>query len=89
MLHLATALACVGGVSGFGMSRIDEQTTYPYQMASLSAYPDYRGDLSVTGVVVVTETADGIEITGTLNGLESSVSGGLHIHEGKSDMAIA
>ncbi|KAH8050002.1 hypothetical protein JL720_15471 [Aureococcus anophagefferens] len=52
------------------------------QVASIGAYPGYAGDLAVSGVVVVSETDGGIEMTGTLTGLEASVTGGYHIHSG-------
>lgn len=81
VLRLTTALACAGVVSGFGAY----VTSGPgYEVASLSTYPGYEGWMSVTGVVVVTETDLGISVSGTVNGLEPSVWGGLHIHEGTS-----
>ncbi|KAH8043941.1 hypothetical protein JL721_12999 [Aureococcus anophagefferens] len=52
------------------------------QVASIGAYPGYTGDIAVSGVVVISETDGGIEMTGTLTGLEASVTGGYHIHSG-------
>jgi Cu/Zn superoxide dismutase len=57
----------------------------PYTAVStLGSYPDYSGSLSVNGTIAVTETDNGIIMFGTLTGVEASVSGGIHIHEGVS-----
>jgi len=52
-------------------------------VALLGAYPGYNG-LAPAGTIVVTEMAGGIEVRGTLTGLEASASGGIHIHSGFS-----
>jgi len=56
-------------------------------LADLSAYPDYSGNLSISGSVVVASTYDGsaeLRVTCDLSGLETSTSGGVHIHNGTS-----
>ena len=57
-------------------------------VATLTAYPDYSGGLSVDGTIAVTEMlrpSGGIYVFGTLTGLEASVTGaGIHIHSGVS-----
>ena len=40
--------------------------------------------MAVSGTVVVVETETGLALSGALSGLEASVTGGLHIHEGTS-----
>lgn len=52
-------------------------------VAHLRPYPDYEGDLSGVGRVTVRE-ATMLKMDYTLSGLESSISGGIHIHTGQS-----
>ena len=52
-------------------------------VASIGAYPDYTTNgYNISGTILVTSTDSGINITGTLGGLEASVSGGFHVHSG-------
>jgi len=49
----------------------------------LSSYPDYSGTLIVSGSTAVAETLDGsLLLNYVLEGLESDISGGIHIHSG-------
>jgi Cu/Zn superoxide dismutase len=48
----------------------------------MGAYPGYTPGIAVMGTVVVKDTGDGITLTGTLGGLETDASGGIHIHTG-------
>jgi len=53
--------------------------------ATISAYPDYSGSYEISGDVVVGEESEGsttLVLTYALTGLETSTSGGIHIHEG-------
>ena len=62
------------------------------ETAVMAAYPEYAGGMTVTGALDVTNLHaddEGLTITGTLSGLEASVEGGLHIHEGTSCDAAA
>ena len=47
-------------------------------------YPEYSGDMTVEGTVLVSESMSTVTIRGTLIGLEPNVTGGLHIHGGYS-----
>jgi len=52
-------------------------------VASLSDYPDYDGSYSITGTVSVSETLNGeVLVNYHLLGLETSTTGGMHIHTG-------
>ena len=51
-------------------------------VATMAAYPGYTPGIAVMGTVVVKDTNDGITLTGTLGGLETGASGGIHIHTG-------
>ena len=55
-------------------------------VATLSAYPEYAGDLASTikGTVVVKDTDAGISVFGTIGGAEASAAAGIHIHTGVS-----
>jgi len=50
--------------------------------ASMSVYPDYTGSQEITGEVMVAEEDGTLILKYDLSGLESSTSGGIHIHEG-------
>jgi len=51
--------------------------------SSIGSYPEYSGDYTITGTVAVSETLDGkLLINYKLIGLETSTSGGIHIHTG-------
>jgi len=55
------------------------------RVANLGLYPDYDGDISVSGIVSVTDSEEGIQLEGSLSGLErNSHLGGIHIHSGMS-----
>ena len=59
------------------------------QLGSYPGHPEYElgsGEevQSVRGLLTVDKAVEGIRITGTLVGLESSVSGGWHVHSGYS-----
>ena len=53
-------------------------------VATMAAYPGYTPGIAVMGTVVLKDTSDGIMMTGTLGGLETSTMGGIHIHTGVS-----
>ena len=54
-------------------------------VATISGYPEYSGDLSITGTLVVENKETGIHVYGTLAGVEASATGaGIHIHSGVS-----
>ena len=53
-------------------------------VATLDTYPGYAGPLKVSGTIVITETDAGISVLGTVAGLETTTSGGIHVHEGVS-----
>ena len=52
--------------------------------AFIGGYPEYSGDLSVSGSAYVTDSEDGIYVEATLYGLEPSTTAGFHIHAGFS-----
>ena len=54
------------------------------QVTSLGAYPGYTGGRMVGGLVGIADRSDGVQIEGLITGLESSVTGGWHIHSGYS-----
>ena len=58
---------CVGAAAGASV-------------VSLSAYPGYGGNLSVTGTLRVSTSGAGIALEGALGGLEAAVTGGIHVH---------
>ena len=60
---------CVGAAAGASV-------------VSLSAYPGYGGNLSVTGTLRVSTSGAGIALEGALGGLEAAVTGGIHVHSG-------
>ena len=49
---------------------------------SMSAYPSYSGNSNVDGTILITQLNGGVNISGTLRGLEASTKGGVHIHSG-------
>jgi Cu/Zn superoxide dismutase len=66
-------------------AKVNEATRPASSVANITSYPGYSGNYrSVGGLVVVEDTDSGIKITGTLTGVEASVTGGIHIHEGVS-----
>jgi hypothetical protein len=54
------------------------------EVVSLNTYPGYSGMYQVAGTVHVKPTFYGVSITGTIGNLETSTSGGIHIHDGYS-----
>eukprot|EP00413_Alexandrium_margalefii_P019761 CAMPEP_0204533988 /NCGR_PEP_ID=MMETSP0661-20131031/12612_1 /ASSEMBLY_ACC=CAM_ASM_000606 /TAXON_ID=109239 /ORGANISM="Alexandrium margalefi, Strain AMGDE01CS-322" /LENGTH=852 /DNA_ID=CAMNT_0051540413 /DNA_START=76 /DNA_END=2634 /DNA_ORIENTATION=- len=56
----------------------------PGQVAHMGTYPEFTGSEQVKGVIVTTQTASGILMTGTLSGLPASTTAGFHIHTGNS-----
>eukprot|EP00939_MAST-03C_sp_MAST-3C-sp1_P001969 g1969.t1 len=58
-----------------------------YTSTVLDHYPDYTGALSVNGAVVVSDnsvTAGAIDVTFVMSGMETSATGGIHVHNGTS-----
>lgn len=54
-------------------------------MSIMDTYPDYSGDYTITGYVVVAEEeqdSGNLRVSYSLSGLEGSTSGGMHIHAG-------
>ena len=65
-----------------GCGRIEPSTA---QFATVGAYPAYTGALQIVrGIVYVDHTTSGVQLKGTLSGLEASTSGGWHVHSGYS-----
>ena len=50
--------------------------------ASISRLPGYAGVLDIGGTVLVQDSGDGVAMSGTVTGLDTSAQGGIHIHEG-------
>lgn len=51
-------------------------------VATMAPYPGYTPGYTVEGTVAVTDMANGITVMGTLGGLETSATGGIHVHSG-------
>jgi len=63
-------------------SKSSETTRPRSAVASFTPYPGYTGSLMINGTLVVQDTSSGINLFGTLYGLEENTKGGVHIHTG-------
>ena len=52
------------------------------EMVNVDTYPGYAGGQHVRGMLLVQDSATGVNITGSLTGLEASAVGGWHVHAG-------
>ena len=52
------------------------------EVTLIGAYPGYSGSQSVRGVLAFSETQSSLTIKGTVTGLQTSRSGGWHVHAG-------
>ena len=52
------------------------------KLVDMGEYPDYPGALTPRGLLAVKDTAEGINIRGSLTGLEMLATGGFHVHSG-------
>jgi len=82
--HAVVVHDSAGNRVGCGILAAELSLQKPGLTADISTYPDYVGDVSPTGTVVVQMMADNMhmEYGLDLEGLEVSTAGGVHIHAG-------